>query len=199
MTYSSLGRTAWSRTTSSRVISAVPSPSGSCPIASCVDAGGVEPPAPCLSRRCAAVAPRVVGGPGSVRTSPCRVSTGRSTVRASGPLCLPAFLSNDRCDSGTPKGVEPAAGIEPAPSRVRAERPSLRTSPACWSGRRGSNPRLRLGGPTCCHLTPRPPGFGGPARPSPGGTLRRAAVRSPCSSGPGAACGEPRPGRTGRP
>ena len=57
MTYSSLGRAAWSRTTSSRDISAVPSPSGSCPWY--VDAGGVEPPAPCLSRRCAAVAPRV--------------------------------------------------------------------------------------------------------------------------------------------
>ena len=95
LTYSSLRRAPWSRTTSSRGISAVPSPSGSCP--SYVDAGGVEPPAPCLSRRCAAVAPRVVGGPGSVRTSPCRVSTGRSTVRASGPLCSPVNQAARRC------------------------------------------------------------------------------------------------------
>jgi hypothetical protein len=56
-----------------------------------------------------------MSGLGSVRTSPCRVSTGRSAIRASRPLAVVQ--------------VEPAAGIEPAPSRLRGERP-------CHSGPR---------------------------------------------------------------
>ena len=154
------------------------------------------------------------------------------------PSCVPderqVFLRN------AGRSCEPAAGIEPAPSRVRAERPPFRTSPA-WPGSTGVHlQHLSLQMNAECHrlewtegfepspsawgadvlpLTPRPPGLGrspvlafdfrcipvkerqfaGPARPSPGGTLRRAALRCPCSSGPGAACGGPRPGRTGRP
>jgi hypothetical protein len=75
------------------------------------------------------------GGLGSVRTSPCRVSTGRSAIRASRPCATvrsrtgatgdvqvgvkesPVFAS-----SGT---LGPAAGIEPAASRLRGERPCL--------------------------------------------------------------------------
>ena len=114
------------------------------------------------------VAPRVDGGgPRSARISSCRVSTGRSTVRASGPwACSRTERSKVRALAGihvTGEGTlvlrieqtEPAAGIEPAASRVRAERPTVRTSPA-WSGRRELNPRLRRGTPTCCPLTPRP-------------------------------------------
>ena len=71
LTYSSfvfvVRRASWSRTTSSRDISAVPSLAGSRP--------------PRVVWRCGC------GGLGSARTSPCRVSTGRSTVRASRPGC----------------------------------------------------------------------------------------------------------------
>ena len=76
------------------------------------------------------------GGLGSARTSPCRVSTGRSAVRASRP--------RDRY-------VEPAAGIEPAASRLRGERPCRQDlagrcgAGAC--GRRDSNPHPRRGVP----------------------------------------------------
>jgi hypothetical protein len=56
LTYSSLvGRASWSRTTSCRGISAVPSPSGSRPWFADVDAGGLESPAACVSCRCATV------------------------------------------------------------------------------------------------------------------------------------------------
>ena len=84
LTYSSLlGRASWSRTTSSRVISAVPSPSGSRP----TGRRGRSRTSGRLRvvqvryrlRHASVVVPR------SARISSCRVSTGRSTIRASGP------------------------------------------------------------------------------------------------------------------
>ena len=127
----------------------------------CVGRRGVEPRRPAVSARCLPVwlTPLVLRGLGSARTSPCRVSTGRSTVRASRPRGFARVMRTG-----------PAAGIEPAASRVRAERPSFRTSPAGWWSR--------------------------PARSGRGLSIR---VRCPCSSGPDAACAGPRPGRPGRP
>jgi hypothetical protein len=145
---------------------------------------------------------------GILRISSCRVSTGRSTVRASGPCACPR---TDRSRVHARAGIhvrgegtlvlrieqaEPAAGIEPAASRVRAERPTVRTSPA-WSVTEGVEPSRRRGAPTCCPLAPRPHQC--PARPGPGGAFLGRRLRCPCSSGPGAACAGPRPGPTGRP
>ena len=192
LTYSSfVGRASWSRTTSSRVISAVPSPSGSRP---CVDAeeSNLQPPA--CRAGALPLAPRVGGGPRSARISSCRVSTGRSTVRASGPwACSRTERSKVHALAGihvTGEGTlvlrieqtEPAAGIEPAASRVRAERPAVRTSPA-GSGRRESNPRLRCGAPTCCPLTPRPRVAMAAVRQSRAADPRRPSrsLRCPCS------------------
>ena len=168
LTYSSLslGRASWSRTTSCRGISAVPSPSGSRPLLlSTREGSNLQPPA--CRAGAPPLAPRVGGGPRSARISSCRVSTGRSTVRASGPwACSRTERSKAHALAGihvTGEGTlvlrieqaGPAAGVEPAASRVRAECPTVRTSPA-WSGRRELNPRLRRGAPTCCPLTPRP-------------------------------------------
>src|SRR5207244_6652421 len=118
--------------------------------------------------------------------------TGRSTIRASGPwACSRTERSKAHALGGihvTGEGTlvlrieqtEPAAGIEPAASRVRAERPAVRTSPA-GSGRRELNPRLRRGAPTCCPLTPRPLGCDGAVRQSRAGADPRRPSRG---SGP---------------
>jgi hypothetical protein len=167
LTYPSLlvRRASWSRTTSCRVISAVPFPSGSRPL---VDARGLEPPTACVSCRCASVC------------ATRRWSQERSNLLLPGfnrPLHRQSLRTVSRpvCASSE---MGPAAGIEPAGARVRAECPTFRTSPA-EGGRRESNPRLRRGAPTCCPLTPRPQV--GPARPVPGGTIQRCWLRSPCS------------------
>jgi hypothetical protein len=77
---------------------------------------GVEPRHPAVSARCRHRLAHALGvsggGLGSARTSPCRVSTGRSAVRDSRPW-----------DRGWRSRLGPAAGIEPAASRLRGERP----------------------------------------------------------------------------
>ena len=85
--------------------------------------------------RGSAHAPRA-GGPGSARTCSCRVSTGRSTFRASGPWlarepedrrvrpCGHSFTDEVAPGLRIGRGeAGPAAGIEPALSRLRRERP----------------------------------------------------------------------------
>lgn len=108
-----------------------------------VDAGGLEPPAPCVSCRCATVAPRVGGGPRSARISSCRVSTGRSTVRASGPCACLSFERSKACGF-TERVKEPSVFASSRQSR-----------------RRESNPRLLGYGPSVRPSGPRRHGVGG--------------------------------------
>ena len=137
LTYSSLsfGRAPWSRTTSCRGISAVPSPSGPRPsLLSTREGSNLQPPA--CRAGALPVAPRVGGGPRSARISSCRVSAGRSTIRASGPwTCSRTERAKEYALAGIHLEGEgtlvlrieqagPAAGVEPAASRVRAERPT---------------------------------------------------------------------------
>ncbi|MEA2826400.1 MAG: hypothetical protein QOG43_839 [Actinomycetota bacterium] len=140
---------------------------------------GVEPRCPAVSARCRlrlAHAPCVLRGPGSARTCSCRVSTGRSTVRASGPE-IGMVWSRRRGSNPLLLGYGPSA--LPSGPRRRG-----------WCGRRESNPHRRHGPPgslsvgrrprvgrpggnltpvsrsAAARLNPRPPGVALPARGS---------------------------------
>lgn len=85
--------------------------------------------------------------------------------RRPGSNRLPLGYGPSVLPSGPRRHVPGSTGVHLRRTGLENERRS-----AGSSGRRGSNPPLRLGGPTCRHLTPRPPGLvvpPGPVRAGP--------------------------------
>jgi hypothetical protein len=123
---------------------------------------GVEPRHPAVSARCRHRLAHALRarGPGSARTSSCRASTDRSTIRASGPWSRrrdsnPLLLGYE--PSALPQGPHRhgvavwAEGVEPSPSTWGADvlpgtpRPRVTLGCGGWCGRRESNPHPQHG------------------------------------------------------
>jgi hypothetical protein len=116
---------------------------------------GVEPRRPAVSARCRlrlAHAPRA-GGPGSARTCSCRASTGRSTVRASGPCALarePLDLRTRPCraygagggDRTRSLSVTTRASLPSGPHRQDGPARGGHVGPGRWLPESGLNARL---------------------------------------------------------
>ena len=122
---------------------------------------GVEPRRPAVSaRRLHRLAHALCGGPGSARISSCRLSTGCSTVRASGPR-----TAQSRRRESNPLRLGYGPSVRPfGPRRrgcqrrtrtstvgVTVRRPAVRRSGIEYRGGE-SNPGLRVEGPASCPL-----------------------------------------------